>query len=100
MKNTLCVILGIGFVLYLIGCSRSISFNEAESFMKNRCINIEQSYIDGKSISLDNTRLYIFLTKSTKYPNRFCVITINENKLEVLKADCGKSEKRAQFYSI
>jgi hypothetical protein len=100
MKKTLLVILGIGFVLCFIGCSRSISFNEAKTFMKNRCINIEQSYIDGKSISLDNTRLYIFLTKSTKYPNRYCVITINENKLEVLKADCGKSEKRAQFYSI
>jgi hypothetical protein len=97
------IIIGIVFiiVIYFIwdgsSGSSSISFNEAKIFMKNRCSNIGQTYIDGKSISVDNTRTYVFLTQGNRHPDFYCVTMITENKLEVLKTDCGRSEKKVLF---
>ena len=77
--------------------SSSISFNEAKTFMKNRCGDIGQTYIDGKSSSLDNTRIYVFLTKGIRHPDFYCVTMITENKLEVLTTDCLWSDQRSRL---
>ena len=100
MKKT--VLLIVSLLLFFIGCSgsSSISFNKAKNFMKNRCRDIGQTYIDGKSISVDNTKTYVFLTQGNRHPDFYCVTMITENKLEVLKTDCGKSEKRVLFNKL
>jgi hypothetical protein len=113
-KYILTILAGVTFVgLVLFGItnidmsvgsssvsSNNVSFREAKTFMKNRCGDIGQTYIDGKSSSLDNTRIYVFLTKGIRHPDFYCVTMITENKLEVLTTDCGKSEKRILFNKL
>jgi len=108
--NVICIVVIVFVALFFIeecngssstsSASSSISFNEAKTFMKNRCGDIGQTYIDGKSSSLDNTRIYVFLTKGIRHPDFYCVTMITENKLEVLTTDCGKSEKRILFNKL
>ena len=108
--NVICIVVIVFVAAFFIGecngssstssASSSISFNEAKTFMKNRCGDIGQTYIDGKSSSLDNTRIYVFLTKGIRHPDFYCVTMITENKLEVLTTDCGKSEKRVLFNKL
>ena len=106
--NVICIVVIVFVAAFFIGecngdsltSSTSISFNEAKIFMKNRCRDIGHTYIDGKSSSLDNTRIYVFLTKGIRHPDFYCVTMITENKLEVLKTDCGKYEKVVLFNKL
>ena len=103
--NVICIVVIVFVAAFFIGecngdsltSSTSISFNEAKIFMKNRCRDIGQTYIDGKGINVDNTRTYVFLTQGNRHPDFYCVTMITENKLEVLKTDCGRSEKKVLF---
>lgn len=68
----------------------SISYAQAESFMKNRCRNVGQTLMKSKTVYFNGTKLYMFLSVAEN--GYVCISSISENALEILAADCGPSE--------
>ena len=77
-----------------------VSFQEAKRFMEKRCKNINQSYVEGKAVTLPEGEVYAFLSQGIRYPNKFCVSMVNAHTLDVQAVDCGGNEKVEQFKAI
>lgn len=77
-----------------------VSFSDAKAFMKNRCININQRYLQAKHASLPEGDLYMFLTQSIEHPHIYCISAINTHVLNVGAVDCAGVEKIEQFNAI
>ena len=82
----------------VINTSPKISFEEAKSFMEDRCKNISQTYIKGITIQEDQEGIYLFLSESIDHNGMYCISTVSKNELKVIDADCGRAEKLTQFY--
>lgn len=67
---------------------QKVTFSEAETFMLERCNNINQTLMKKKTVTLNGTKLYMFM--SVAEDGQACISSISENKLEVLAADCGE----------
>lgn len=67
---------------------QKVTFSEAETFMQERCNNINQTLMKSKTVTFNGTKLYMFM--SVAVDGKACISSISENKLEVLAADCGE----------
>ena len=75
-----------------------VSLEKATEFMKKRCQDIDMEYIDGRPFNWDeSTKLYVFLSKKA---NNYCVSIISQYALELMKSDCGGSEKKVKYYEM
>lgn len=68
--------------------AQKVTFSEAETFMQERCNNINQTLMKKKTATFNGTKLYMFM--SVAKDGQACISSISENKLEVLAADCGE----------
>ena len=67
---------------------QKVTFSEAESFMLERCNNINQTLMKKKTVTINGTKLYMFMSVAEN--GQACISSISEHKLEVLAADCGE----------
>ena len=67
---------------------QKVTLSEAETFMLERCNNINQTLMRKKTVTFNGTKLYMFM--SVAEDGQACICSISENKLEVLAADCGE----------
>ena len=81
---------------------KDISFEEAKKYIQQRCKNIGQKYIDGKTINSDQKiTLYYFLSQNNEYNDYYCITGVSSTKLEVLgDVICGKNEIIEKFSNI
>ena len=85
MKKSFLYILII-YLSLLISCvvktSPKISFEDAESFMQDRCKNISQTYIKGITKKIlpeeDQEGIYLFLSESKDYNGMYCISTVSK----------------------
>ena len=66
---------------------KTISLEEATTFMRERCRNINQKLQRTKSVNYEGTILHLFLSVASD--GSVCISAISELKLEVLSANCG-----------
>ena len=89
------------FLIYLLfifpTLFSQVSFENAKNFMKKRCENISQEYLDGYETQFDGVKTYLFLTRNGE---KYCSSLVSDRKLEVLAADCGGIEKKVEFEKI
>ena len=76
---------------------QKIPFSEAETFMQERCNNINQTLMKSKTVILNGTKLYMFM--SVAEDGQACISSISENKLEVLAADCGEVNMKIEQWN-
>ena len=77
--------------------SSKVTFNEAHSFMQNRCNSIGQTLMRSKSVNFNGTQLYMFLSVAEN--GDACISSVSENKLEVLAVDCGSPEMKVSDWN-
>ena len=57
---------------------KDISFEEAKKYIQQRCKNIGQKYIDGKTINSDQKiTLYYFLSQNNEYNDYYCITGVS-----------------------
>ena len=71
---------------------KKISLSDAQSFMKERCRDIGQTLMRTKTIDLNGTTMYAFMSVAEN--GKVCISTISEHKLEVLAVDCGEAQMK------
>ena len=77
--------------------SKNITFNEAKSFMRSRCKNIEQTLLDGQTMNVDGYDVYVFLHGRG---GKYCISMVNTFVLEVKAVHCGGEEKKRQYWNL
>ena len=77
--------------------SSKVTFNEAQSFMQNRCNSIGQTLMKSKTVNFSGTQLYMFLSVAEN--GEACISSVSENKLEVLAVDCGSAEMKVSDWN-
>ena len=77
--------------------SAKVTFYEAEAFMQNRCDGINQTLMKKKSINLNGTKLFMFMSVAEN--GYVCISTVSEIALEILATDCGPSERKIQEWN-
>jgi len=80
--------------------SNNISFQDAKSFIINRCQTIGQKLIDSKILDVNqsDSKLYYFISQSLEHTEYYCLMVVSSNKLELLgNVECGKSEIMKKF---
>lgn len=75
----------------------TVSFAEAEAFMQNRCVAINQTLVRKMRTRFDGTTVYLFM--SVAEDGTVCVSSISEYALEVLAADCGSLERKLEEWN-
>jgi hypothetical protein len=63
---------------------------EAEQFMRKTCDNINQTLMKKKTVYLDGTKIYMFMSVAEN--GMTCISTVSEIKLEVMSADCDETQ--------
>lgn len=77
--------------------AKKVTFEEAESFMLQRCNAVNQTLMKKKMVTFNGTKLYMFL--SVAQDGQACISSVSENKLEVLAADCGEVTVKIQQWN-
>ncbi len=85
------------------------TLKETTSYMKKHAEGSGFELMDSKEISFDNVNLYVFLTKKLHSSGMmYCVTTVAKTKVNsqeefknaIINADCGRSEKVAQWQDL
>lgn len=63
------------------------SSSQAEQFMQNLCLDLNQTLMRKKTIYVDDRKVYMFMSVAEN--GMTCVSTVSEIKLEVMSSDCG-----------
>ena len=75
-----------------------VSFDEAESFMRDRLNNINQTLMLSGTAKWDSdTMLYMFL--SVTESGMSCISSVSQYKLSVLASDCGETFSKMQDWN-
>lgn len=77
--------------------SKKVTFDEANTFMRNRCISINQTLMRSKTVNFNGTLLYMFLSVAEN--GDACISSVSENKLEVFAVDCGIVEMKVSEWN-
>jgi hypothetical protein len=66
----------------------SITYSQAENFMRKRCKNLETDFLEGKTILINGIKIHYFLT-ALNDGITYCILSISEKKPEINSATCG-----------
>jgi hypothetical protein len=95
MRNLL---FGSIFMLVSSFTFSQVTLEQAKEFMKKRCVDINMEFVDCNPFKWDeDSTLYVFLTKKDE---NYCVSMVSQYALEVMKTDCGGTEKKVQYYNL
>ena len=70
--------------------SENYTSYEAEQFMKKTCDNTNQTLMKKKTVYLDGTKIYMFMSVAEN--GMTCISTVSEIRLEVMSADCDETQ--------
>jgi hypothetical protein len=76
---------------------KKVTFSEAESFMQKRCNETNQTLMKKKSVNVDGTKLFMFLSVAEN--GYVCISSVSEFALEVLATDCGPSDIKIEEWN-
>ena len=68
------------------------SSSQAEQFMQNLCLDLNQTLMRKKTIYVDDRKVYMFMSVAEN--GMTCVSTVSEIKLEVMSSDCGDTQTK------
>lgn len=74
-----------------------VTFSEAQEFMQNRCANIGQTLMKGKTVNYNGIQLYMFMSVAEN--GDACISSVTENALEVFATDCGTAEMKVSEWN-
>ena len=80
-----------------------IDFTTAEEFIKQRCLNINQKYINGKITKHEDSDLniYCFISESLDHKGYYCLYRVASYELKLLDdVDCGKGSILLKFEDL
>ena len=80
-----------------------IDFATDEEFIKQRCLNINQKYINGKITKHEESDLniYCFISESLEYKGYYCLYRVASYELKLLDdVDCGKDNILLKFEDL
>ena len=69
-----------------------VTFEQARSFMTERCNTIGQTLVDAKSSDAYQIKTFVFLSRGDD--GMMCISLISENELELLATNCGTMEEK------
>lgn len=93
MKTPKILIILLSLFLFSCGPSHNnpkiITKSEADTFMRERMSDINQTLMKSKVVVFEGVELYYYLSVTEN--GMTCISAVSENKLEIIASNCGET---------